>query len=360
MMASGLFFFTYFADVEEKGAGRLRDLFVAAVLLGLAGLAKYNAGFMGVAVLAAVLFRPKLRLLLKSWPIYAAGALTLGMQAPVLIWNMQHGFASFGFHAAGRFGGGHFTGLNWSGMRGVAVDTATLLGWFMIPTIVSFFLRRPADAFQRVGKTIAIITFWLSSLLFLYIANFAWVMWWWNIAAFVLIIPFIGRTIGWFMLSLHTLWGLVVISAVTLSYAIMPVTMLFGGRGFNETEAGFGWDRISAAVASARDATGADFLATNRYQLSSQLAFALDDSDITAISPRRDAFDDWWSAEAHLGQDAVVLVDGRDDADYWRASFANFRLVEELVIEKFGYKLATYQVYFAEGYSGEGPPVPVP
>src|SRR5690606_2113452 len=192
-------FIGYFTDVERGDRGKLTHLFAGAVLLGLAGLAKYNAAYLGLAIVGAVLLRPKLRPLLTSWPLYSAGALTLVMQMPVLVWNLEHGFASFAFHTAERFEG-HFTGLHIERMKAFVVDTGSLLGPFIIPAIISFFLRRQKNPFECVGKTLAGLTFILSTGTFLYIANYAWVMWWWNVAAFVLILPFLGRIIGRFML----------------------------------------------------------------------------------------------------------------------------------------------------------------
>src|SRR5690606_30497458 len=106
--------------------------------------------------------------------------------------------------------GAHFTGFDISRMKATVLDTMGMLSPFLVPVIVSFFIRRQRDRFQRVGKTLAIWTFWLSSLLFLYIANFATVLWWWNAVAFVLVMPFAGRYMDRISLSLHVAWGFVV------------------------------------------------------------------------------------------------------------------------------------------------------
>src|SRR5690606_6580154 len=150
---------------------------------------------------------------------------------------------SFAFHTAERFEG-HFTGLHIERMKAFVVDTGSLLGPFIIPAIISFFLRRQKNPFERVGKTLAGLTFILSTGTFLYIANYAWVMWWWNVAAFVLILPFLGRVIGRFMLVMHVLWGGAISTALTVSFAILPITLLVGQPAFMETESGYGWDRI--------------------------------------------------------------------------------------------------------------------
>ena len=351
MMASGYLFFCYLGDVETKGQGRLRDLFGAAVLLGLAGLAKYNAGFLGVAVAGVVLTRPKLRPLLRDWPIYAAAAIAVAMQAPVLAWNLQHDFASFAFRANDPLGGGGtFTGINVAGMKAFVADTGALLSWALVPVIMRFFWSRPDPGFAQVGKTIAIWVFWLSSLTFLYISNYSWIQWWWNTAAFVLVIPFSGRYIGPFLLTLHVAWGGFINTLILVSLVVVPLSVLIGRGPFMETEAAYGWDEITAAVREVASSRDADFIATNRYQFSSQLAFALDDPEVTEISPRRDAFDDWFDAPAHAGQSAVVVVDGREDVTYWRSKFTAIEKIRDLAITRLGFPMRSYEVYFAKGY----------
>lgn len=104
VMASGYFFILFFADVEEGKRGRSLDLFAGAVLLGLATLTKYNGAFLGLAVAGAVLIRPKLWRLLADWRLYAAALVAVGIQAPVIIWNAQEGFASFLFQLGTRHG----------------------------------------------------------------------------------------------------------------------------------------------------------------------------------------------------------------------------------------------------------------
>ena len=54
--------FSSSSPMSRRGQrGRTRDLMLAAVLLGLATLTKYNGAFLGIAVAGTVLVRPKLR-----------------------------------------------------------------------------------------------------------------------------------------------------------------------------------------------------------------------------------------------------------------------------------------------------------
>lgn len=349
VMGAGYFFVRYFSDVEA-GAGRTRDLMIAAVLLGGAGLTKFTGAFLGLGVLAMVLSRRSLWPLLGRWPIYAAGAIAVGMQAPTLIYNAMHGFGTFTFHASERFDGAGFTGFNVGAMRATVLDTMGMLSPFIVPAIVSFFIRRQADGFQRVGKTLAIWTFWLSSALFLYIANFASVFWAWNIVAFVSVFPFIGRYFGAVTLGLHIAYGAVINTVMLLSYAVVPLTLFFGMGQVAESGSTHNWNDVATIVREAQKQHGASFIATNRYQTSSQLAFALDDPSIVELSPRRTAFDDWTDLEVKRGQTALIVTEERDDTTYWRTQFAHVETIGEYHVDKFGFRLNTYELHIGNGF----------
>src|SRR5690606_28876390 len=146
--------------------------------------------FLGLAVAGAILVRPRLRPLLFDWRTYAAALVAVGIQTPVIVWNLQEGFASFLFQMGSRHGSTGFQGINVRGMKAVAGEALLMTSPFLVPVIIKFFWARQHNTFERVGKTVAIFAFWISSLVCLYIANFSWVIWWWNIVAFVLIFPF--------------------------------------------------------------------------------------------------------------------------------------------------------------------------
>jgi 4-amino-4-deoxy-L-arabinose transferase-like glycosyltransferase len=348
-MGAGFFFIRYFDAVEQGSRGALRDLFLAAVLLGLAGLTKYTAAFLALAVVATILVRPKLRPLLLRPELYLAGLVTIAILTPVIWWNAEHGFASFAYQTSERYVGAQFGGFNVGAMKTFVVETAALVSpIILVPATLLFFWARQATAFERIGKTLAIWLFWPAGLTFLYIVNFATVLWWWTAICFVLVLPFGGRYVGPAALGLHTLWGGVVNTFLAVSLAIVPLGGYVGGLMTMETDYAYGWSDLGRAVLAAKAEHKADLIVANRFQSASQLAFALDDADVTALAPSRDAFDDWFDLEAHAGQSAIVLVVPRDDTEYWKQFFAHETLLTEIPISRFGQWLATYQIWFAE------------
>ena len=349
VLASGALFFRFFADVEGGGTGRRLHLYGAAALLGLAALAKYNGALLGPAVVATVLLRPRLRRLLRRPDLYLAAALALAIQTPVLLYALQTDFASFRFHLADRFQG-HFTGLIPREMLSAAIGTLVTLSPFLVPALIRFFLGWRLPPFERPARAVAVLVFALSSLPLLYIANYSTILPWWNIAAFVLALPFLGRHIDRVTLSLHALYGMVFATLFVVNFTLVPVHSLLGVRPFYETDHAFGWDGLAAAVSEARERHGAQFLATNRYQTASQLAFALDDPQVVALSSRRDAFDDWFDPKTRLGQDAILLIDGSEDMQTFRRHFERITEIGTFTAAPFGHPMLTYTLYLGDGF----------
>jgi hypothetical protein len=98
----------------------------------------------------------------------------------------------------------------------------------------------------------------------------------------------------------------------------------------------------------------ADFVGVQRFQTASQLAFAMDDPQIAAITPRRSGFDDWFDAEAHRGQSAIVLTDGRDNPAFWQTQFTGVTKLRTLRIVHAGQPVNTYELFFATEYRPDG------
>jgi hypothetical protein len=221
---------------------------------------------------------------------------------------------------------------------------------WLVPAIIKFFWARQRDPFERNGKTLAILAFWISTLVCAYVASFSWVIWWWNIVAFVLILPFAGRYIRGWLLGLHVAWGAVVSSVFAFSYVVVPVFVLFGGSAAMETERSYGIDELSAQVETLRAETDAQFVASNHYIVASQLAFALDDPDIVALTGPRYAFDDWFDPETRRGQNAIVVEELNTDTAKWRTYFASVKPLAEFAATRFGYRINTYEIYYATDF----------
>lgn len=353
LIASGYLFLRYFADVEAGHPGRRAHLFGAAALLGLAALSKYNGALLGFAVLGAILIRPRLRPLLFRPEIYLAALLALALQAPVLVYALHTDFASFRFHLGERFHR-EFTGLNWRHMQSATMGVLVMLSPFFLVPMLRFFLSWKLLPFERPARVVALLLFFLSTVPLLYYAHVGTVLPWWDIVAFALVLPFAGRHIDRVTLTLHALYGIVLTTFLVVSFTIVPVAVLLGAGAGLQTDHAYGWPDIGRAVLEGKATYRADFIATNRYQTASQLAFELDDPDVVALSSRRDAYDDWFDPRTRAGQSAIVLIDSADDteaADY-KAYFDRLTPIGTYTATALGHPMQTYTLYLGEGFDG--------
>ncbi len=107
-IAAAAAFFWTLTKVAATGTGDGRWWLAAGAAAGLGLLSKYSTLFLGTGVLVWLIACPPLRRWLVSpWP-YAGGVLALVIFSPNLLWNAQHGWATFAFQF-GRIGASHFT-----------------------------------------------------------------------------------------------------------------------------------------------------------------------------------------------------------------------------------------------------------
>lgn len=347
MMTSGYLFWRFFTEVEEGRRGSTWLLFGGAGLLGLAVLTKYNGAFLGIAVAGVVLIRPRLRRLLLDWRLYVAALFAVALQSPVLIWNLQNGFESFLYQMGSRHGTTGFQGIDVVRLKAALGNALLMASPFIVPIIIRTFWASGGGTFERVGRTLAILLFWPCALVLLYIANFSWIMVWWTVTLYVLFAPLAGRYATPGVLGLHLLYGVIANTFSSVSYAVVPLLLLFGIPHGMETESQHGWPIISQRVLELQQEHQADFIAMNYAQSASELAYALDDPDVLAITPQKNTFDYWFDSDL-IGKDAIFVspVDGEDD---WRDSFERITELETVPATVWGYTVRTYHIYLAEG-----------
>ncbi len=88
---------------DGQGAGRAAfRWYLLGALCGLALLSKYTAALLPPQILVTALLLPRGRAALRTPHPYLALALALVVFSPVIIWNVQHDWASFAFQTRGR------------------------------------------------------------------------------------------------------------------------------------------------------------------------------------------------------------------------------------------------------------------
>jgi 4-amino-4-deoxy-L-arabinose transferase-like glycosyltransferase len=82
--------------LSELNVSRNANWWLAIGLFaGLGLLSKYTNAFLGAGILLWLALVPANRRWFSSWQLWAGGLLAVALTTPVLIWNAQHGYASF-------------------------------------------------------------------------------------------------------------------------------------------------------------------------------------------------------------------------------------------------------------------------
>ena len=210
------------------------------------------------------------------------------MQAPVLIWNFSEGFASFRFHLSDRHGGGYVAEQSAELCRIWEFPLASLLlvSPFIFIAMIRFFAVRLEPGPERTARRLAVWVFWLSTLTFLAVSLFDYVNWWWNLVAYILVMPFAARYMGrrW-MLWLHIIYGAIVTSLLFISTAIVPLINVFGGYDWRLSPL-YGWEQLEVSARKAVEQYHPDFIASNGPEVASLTGFALDTTNVTNLDAR--------------------------------------------------------------------------
>lgn len=349
-LLSGHFFLNFLTDYPDAGKSKLRDLYLGALFLGLTGLTKYTGVLFGLGLFAYLVMTPRLRPLFRNPHLYAAALIAIGLQLPILIFNWQTGFASFQFHLSGRHPEGWLSRINVDAIVEFVVVSVLMIGPFLVPAFIKFLMANPETRFEQTAKGLAIPVFWISSLLFLGISFFDRVWWWWNLLAYVLLLPFAAKYMGQRILFYgHVILGTALHIFLLISSSVVPLLMVWGMADPVRSQL-YGWDQLQAPIAQARETYRPNFIATMSSEVAGVVGFAIDDPDVTALTPILNQFDYWFDPKAHDGQSAIVVIKDNSGLDFVTTQFATMTEIGVIPVERFGVKLGTFRLYHATGF----------
>lgn len=359
--------FVRFADAyRTTGQGDGRWLLGAALTLGLAGLCKYNAVFVGLSFLAVIVSDRRLRPILRDRQLYVALGLLLLVLSPILIWNIQHDFFSFRFYRDRTAGPTDFA-LHGDQALGFLALSGLVLGPLQSWAIWRWWRQRrqgmTAIAPDSCYPTLALWIFGLSTAAFTTLSLVSVALYYWNILAYPLLFPLLSevfyRPDGGLKrhrpLGVAQGLGLLVATVLVFHYTVIPITAL-GGEADADSAALYGWDQLAAAVTAQANPLDRPLLLTTDYRSASALAYALNDPQVLAISGRIDQFDFWYDSATLEGRDAILL------GESWHpicpahlAMFEHTDPPQTLAVQRWGRMLQTYEIVTGYGFQA-GPP----
>ncbi len=316
----------------EKEPGSMSEIAwwcAAGLALGAALLSKYTAVLLPAGVALGFVLDPRLRRRLLTPGPWIGVGLGLAAFSPVIMWNAQLGWPSFAFQLDHGLGGaGSDAGLLRQGLDSLnrvleylggqlGLVSPILFALMGIAVVVSLRVgvRGEGDERRTVLAGIALVvfgTFAMSALRRHVEPN-------WPAPAYVAGVVLLGaatwrdRGQRWLKWGLGLGAGLV---AVIYVQALVPALPIDARR--DPIAQGHGWERLAEVTGDARTqmlaaACPAVYVATNRYQEASQLAFHLPDHPaVTSLNIRRrsNQYDLWpgFQDMASTG-DCLVFVD---------------------------------------------------
>lgn len=315
-------------------------------------LSKYHAIFLPLGAVAYVVLTPSARWNLRTPGPYLAAAVGFMGLVPVLIWNSQHDWASFGFQGARAVGGS----LN---LKGLAVmifgPMALLFPWIWyscVEGLVSRVRILPSSGNDRLLICLSLVPLTL----FAFVSCTRPILPHWPLIGFLPLYPLVGflwseRSIQqptsvrrWLVFMSSSLIAIAV--AFLLQARLGLVTFPFRDPC---TEIS-GWESVGRALQTRglvdRPRT---FFFTNHWFESGEVAFALRNRAPVTCYREGDArgFAFWSRPEDWLGQDGI-LIDAEQQQDLTQLYQPYFREVTplpDIEMTRSGRPLRTVKVY---------------
>jgi 4-amino-4-deoxy-L-arabinose transferase-like glycosyltransferase len=296
---------------------------------GLGAISKYTDLFLGLGILLALVIDRDLRRWFASPWLWAGGAVALVAFSPVLLWNDEHDWASFGF----QFGRLADTGFTPSHLADYVGGQIALLNPFIAVfavLAVVLWLREPSARWRReIGFSLATVTPLILYMLFH--ATHDRVDGGWLAPAYPAIA--LGAAAAAQSFEGSGAWRRPLrfirraAAPVGIAAALAVLGFLYGpgtqmAAQFGNASAFSGWSRLASDVDAMRRKAGANWIATDNYRTAAVLSFYLRDRNVAVaqVNERiRYVFEPLPDASL-LKEPALLLLRGRLTAptDYTR------------------------------------------
>jgi len=310
--------------------------YAQGLVLGLALLSKYNAALLPVSALLYLIFSKEDRHHLLRKEPYIALLIAFAVFLPVVIWNMENNFASFGFQMHHGFGKAapHLspdTFFKCFGAQAGYVSPLFFIAfWVLLVTSAIKAFR------QKDNSSLLIFCFSFPTLfIFNAIASFNEILPHWPAMGYLILAPAAGDLAvrmwhkNWFKVFAVAAcaFALFLCAIIPLQaiFKIIPPEILLSKTDAVKIEDGithaekidatnelYGWKEVGTKIAEILQQHGAPapFVFTHRHYIASQLSFYIPGKPrIYNLSERLDAYDFWQRDLCELdGKDGVFVT----------------------------------------------------
>lgn len=330
--------------------------YIIGITIGLGLLSKYNMFLVYPGIFFFLIYHKNERFWFKKKELYISFFLSLLFLLPVVVWNIQHNWASFAFHLYGRHqrGGGPSIKPH--------LFLAFMLAQFIIFSPVLFtrlFKVIPANLNK---KDVKLLFFYGAPVFFIFMlaSFFTKSQIHWTATAYIPFLIILVRYTNW-----NKFWRYIGIGAAILLTLFLYTQSFYPVVKINPPEADVttdmhGWDKVGREVDKLynnvikNENNNNWFIFSNIYQITSQLTFYLPEQPyVYCLNNNLDQFDFWQDISELEGKNGIFVTQGfykvNPDKIY---NFERVELAKEIDIIRAGKGYRTFYVYKCYNFMG--------
>jgi len=361
--------FVFLLIIETNGK---KYWYLLGVIGGFALLSKYNAVMIPVGIVLFLILSPKHRFWFKQKEPYFAFLIMIAMFIPVIIWNIENSWASFGFQMRHGFGSSlpKFSPLLFFRSFGAQAG-------YLSPPIFLAFLAAiyicVKEAWQKKDRTALIIACFSLPTLILFngVATFNEILPHWPAMGYLVLAIYVAHItlkyweVRWFRNYTIIAWiftlAILIAAPFHLMYKIIPIEKFLPKAQAEKIKHGipeaervdisndlFGWKELGEEIkriVSSYPPKNRPFIFTHKSYLASQIAFAVPDIRVYCLSDKLDAYDLWQRDLRNLrNRDAIFICNDffYHDPKKYGDAFTSYSEPEEFAVYRNGKKVRNF------------------
>ncbi len=337
----------------------------AGLAMGLAFDSKYTAVFLPAgAFLFLLLSNTHRRRLLSPWP-WLALLVFIAAISPVIIWNMENGFASFRFQSSGRAASIAKEGIDPLNFLGVLGHQSAILMPVLFFALLFFLFKAVKKYRHRLSRISAqqlfLLCFFIPVFLgFLVISVIYWVKLNWMMPAYITGIIWVSTWFNARWIRVQLLFSLAV-------HLVLAVEVVFYPVSIKSDDTWVGWRELAGQVKQLQARYPGSFIfSADDYKTSAVLNFYLDEMVYSrnVIGERALQFDYIGSDLSELKGKNALFIDSDNDlsTDSSRKNlspdvsrhFESMQALAPIIVKKDGRTIRKFSVYICKNYKEKG------
>ncbi|MDR1940847.1 MAG: glycosyltransferase family 39 protein [Endomicrobium sp.] len=364
-----LSFLIFIVIIETKN----RNLwYLFGITSGFALLSKYNAVMIAVGAILFLILSPKHRFWFKEKRFWFSLIIMFAIFIPVIAWNIENNFASFGFQLKHGFGSVipklSFTYFG----RAIGAQAG-----YVSPLIFPLFLAAAyfciKEAFIKKDKTALLIACFCLPTLILFngVALFNEILPHWPAMGYLILAIYTTRMIldfwdkKWFRnyvkAALAFTIFILILAPVHIIYKVVPIEKFLPQQQAQKIKHGvseaeridvtndlYGWEEVGneiRRILAKYPPKSKPFLFTHKSYLASQLAFAVPEQRIFCLSSKIDAYDIWQRNLKPLKNKNAIFICSDFfyfDPQEYGGAFKTYSQTEEFAVYRNGKKIRNF------------------